>query len=154
MQYHRMPIEIESPEEISYHNIRNNLAESSVAEFNLGQLGLDLQQLKLEYTSHRGHPGLRNLIAQEGKGLDADEVLVTGGAAMALFIAYTCLLNANDPIVVLHPNYSSNLAVPRAIGCAITEVNLQFKDGWELDLAALEKRIGPKTKLLSLTYPS
>lgn len=63
MHYFRMPIEIESPEELGYHNIRYNLAESSVAEMSLGQLGLDLSRLRLEYTSHRGHPGLRALMA-------------------------------------------------------------------------------------------
>ena len=32
MQYRRMPIEVESPEELGYGSIRHNLAESSVAD--------------------------------------------------------------------------------------------------------------------------
>ncbi|MDZ4708309.1 MAG: pyridoxal phosphate-dependent aminotransferase [Saprospiraceae bacterium] len=153
MQYFRMPIEIESPEELGYQNIKINLAESSVAEMNLSQLSLDLSQIKLEYTPHRGHYGLRNLIAQEGDGLVPDNVLLTGGAAMALFIVHTCLLRKNDQVVVLHPNYSSNLAVPQAIGCDISPCMLELKDKWDLDLDALHKQIKPSTRLLSLTYP-
>lgn len=153
MKYVRMPIEIESPEELGYQNIRYNLAESSVAEMNLGQLGLDLNQIKLEYTSHRGHEGLRQLIAHEGDGLFPEDVLLTGGAALALYIVHTSLLNARDHLVILHPNYSSNLAVPEAIGCAISPFILELKNQWELDMEALKKMITPATKMLSLTYP-
>lgn len=56
-------------------------------------------------------------------------------------------------MVVLQPNYSSNLAVPTAIGCSISPYVLEWKDHWDLDFNAFEKRIGPQTKLLSLTYP-
>lgn len=153
MHYSRMPIEIESPEELGYQNIKINLAESSVAEKSIGQLGLDLNQIKLEYTSHRGHHGLRHLIAREGEGLEPDDVLLTGGAAMALYMVHTCLLNKNDQVVVLHPNYSSNIAAPQAIGCAIDPLILEFKNNWDLDLDALHRQIKPSTRLLSLTYP-
>ena len=40
MRYRRMPIEVESPEQLGYDRIRNNLAESSVADQALGVLGL------------------------------------------------------------------------------------------------------------------
>ena len=32
MRYVRMPIEVESPEEYGYGNIRNNLSESSITD--------------------------------------------------------------------------------------------------------------------------
>lgn len=40
MRYRRMPIEIESPEQLGYSVITNNLSESSVADRRLGDLGL------------------------------------------------------------------------------------------------------------------
>ena len=37
-----MPIEVESPEQLGYDTITNNLSESSVADRRLGDLGLSL----------------------------------------------------------------------------------------------------------------
>ena len=51
MKYTRMPIEIESPEEMGYGNIRYNLAESSVRDIYLRDLNVDLKDLVLFLTS-------------------------------------------------------------------------------------------------------
>jgi hypothetical protein len=66
MKYRRMPIEIESPEQIGYGSIRCNLTESSVTDLRLDELGLELGSLPLAYTDHLGNPELRNRIAAEG----------------------------------------------------------------------------------------
>jgi hypothetical protein len=78
-----LPIEVESPEEFGYGNIRNNLAESSISDRKLSDLGLTIPDLTLLYTEHRGSTSLRALIARDGAGLDANDVLVTTGAAGA-----------------------------------------------------------------------
>lgn len=148
-----MPIEIESPEEIGYGNIRYNLAESSVKEFDISQLHLDLNQVKMEYTHHRGRPDLRKLIAKEGKHLDERNVLLTGGAEMALYILYTSLLSKEDEVLVLFPNYSSNVEIPNALGLNYKKIQVSFDRNWKIDWDELEKRITPKTKMISLTYP-
>lgn len=41
MRYRRMPIEIESPEQLGYATITNNLSESSTSARRLSDLGLD-----------------------------------------------------------------------------------------------------------------
>lgn len=153
MNYIRMPIEIESPEERGYDTIRHNLSESSVADRRLGDLGLALDDVLLCYGDHRGSPDLRRLIAGLGQGLEAKDVLVTAGAAGALFIIASSLLDPGDHVVVLRPNYATNIETPRAIGCDITCIDLKFEDGFRLDLAALEAAIRPATKYLSITYP-
>ena len=53
-----MPIEIESPEQLGYDTITNNLSESSVADRRLADLGLDLDldELLLCYGDHLGDP--------------------------------------------------------------------------------------------------
>ena len=42
VRYRRMPIEVESPEQLGYDTITNNLSESSVADRRLSDLGIDL----------------------------------------------------------------------------------------------------------------
>ena len=61
MHYHRMPIEIESPEEMGYDTIRYNLAESSVRDRALHELNIDLSNIVLAYGEHRGITPLRDI---------------------------------------------------------------------------------------------
>ncbi len=153
MDYHRMPIEIESPEEMGYDKIKINLAESSAFELSLEELGIDLSQIKLEYTHHRGLPALRELIASNHIALHPDQVLLTGGAAMALFIIYTSILNKGDKAGIVFPNYSSNLQVPKAIGCELLKINLSLGDNWRLDVDKVELVLKSGAKLISITSP-
>jgi len=154
MRYRRMPIEVESPEELGYGNIRFNLSESSIADQTLADFGLTIpSDLVLLYGEHQGSPALRELIAADGDGLSPDDVLVCGGAAGALFIVATALLGKDDNLVVVRPNYATNLETPRAIGCDISFIDLSFDDGFALDPERIAQAIRPNTKLVSITAP-
>jgi aspartate/methionine/tyrosine aminotransferase len=148
-----MPIEVESPEEYGYVRIRYNLSESSVADQKLSDLGLTIPDMPLLYGEHRGRERLRELIAADGLGLSAGDVLVTTGAAGALFIVATSLLSADDHLVVIRPNYATNLETPRAIGCRTTHIDLMFEDGYRVDLAKVAAALTPGTKIVSVTCP-
>jgi aspartate/methionine/tyrosine aminotransferase len=153
MRYVRMPIEVESPEEIGYNRIRYNLSESSITDQRLSDLGLLLPDLPLVYNEHRGSESLRNLIIDGVAGLSAADVLITEGAAGALFIVSTALLSTKDHLVVVRPNYATNLETPRAIGCDISFLDLSFDQGFKLDIAALRGLVRPETKVISITCP-
>lgn len=152
MKYLRMPIEIESPEEQGYDTIRFNLSESSMRDRKLSELGLGFDDLTLAYGAHRGAPGLRALVARQS-GVTEAAVLTTAGAAGALFIIATTLLEKGDHLVVVRPNYATNIETPRAIGCAIDYVDLKFEDGFRLDVDRLERLLRDGTKLISVTTP-
>lgn len=152
MKYLRMPIEIESPEEYGYDKIANNLSESSVTDQTLDSLGLQIPNLTLLYNEHRGSPRLRELIVRNS-GLSADDVLITSGAAGALFIIATSQLSTKDHLVVIRPNYATNIETPKAIGCEITYVDLDFDSGFALDLTAINKAIRSNTAMISVTCP-
>jgi aspartate/methionine/tyrosine aminotransferase len=156
MRYRRMPIEVESPEELGYDTITNNLSESSVADRRLSDLGLDLDldSLVLCYGDHLGDPLLRDSIAAQGAGIRPDHVIVTPGAATALFCVATALLEPKDHIVVVRTNYATNLETPRAIGAEVDIVDLRYEDGWRLDIDEVAARVRPGvTKLISVTCP-
>lgn len=184
MRYRRMSIETESPEQLGYGMIRNNLAESSYSDSLLRefQSGGDLGDLLLAYGSHQGHEGLRELIARDGRAsgndliagddrarvsghpsagnsgrttatLDKDDVLITMGAAGALFIIATTLLEKDDELVVTHPNYANNIETPRAIGAAVRVIDLHFEEGFALDVEKVKANLTPRTKFMSITYP-
>jgi aspartate/methionine/tyrosine aminotransferase len=153
MRYVRMPIEVESPEEYGYGNIRYNLSESSIADQSLASLGLSVPDLTLLYGEHRGSERLRSLVIENERGVGIGDVLITGGAAGALFIIATALLGSGDHLVVVRPNYATNIETPRAIGCDIGFVDLAFENGFAIDFDALAAAVTPRTKMISITCP-
>lgn len=153
MHYNRMPIEVESPEELGYSTIHYNLAESSVRDRTWQELNLDLSGLTISYGEHRGKLALRQLIADESPTLCADDVLITSGAATALFIVATTLLNSKDHLVVIRPNYSTNLETPRAIGCTMSVIDLAFENEFDFSIEQIRAAIQPNTRLISITNP-
>ncbi len=152
MDYQRMPIEIESPEELGYEQLKYNLTESSFTDFHFRDLGIDLNDLVLCYGDHKGHPGLRALLAGE-TGLASQDLLLTVGAASALFIIATSLLRAGDELIVVRPNYATNIETPRAIGADIRFLDLQFDNGFQIDVGKIGKMISGRTKYISITHP-
>ncbi|HEX4372452.1 MAG TPA: aspartate aminotransferase, partial [Puia sp.] len=117
MLYKRMPIEIESPESLGYDSIECNLAESSARDVSFKELDIDLNDLTIAYGDHTGKPALRELIAADHKNISAENILLTVGAAGALFIIHSSLLKKEDHVIVVRPNYATNVETLRAIGC-------------------------------------
>jgi aspartate/methionine/tyrosine aminotransferase len=153
MKYKRMPIEVESPEQLGYDTIACNLAESSVSDVVYGDLGLDLGKLILCYGDHLGKPELRELIAAGSTNLKKEDILLTAGAASALFIVASALLEESDHLVVMSPNYASNIETPKAIGCQISYLELRYEEGFRPDMNKLRSLIRPNTRLISITTP-
>jgi len=154
MKYVRMPIEIEAPEQLGYETIACNLTESSYTDFKFKELGINIDDLVIAYVDHRGHQGLRTLLSKDTQGkIIPDQVLLTAGAAQALFIISTTLLSKNDELVVIRPNYATNIETPRAIEAKIKIVELSFEKGWRIDPRAIAEAITPATKLVSITVP-
>lgn len=153
MHYKRMPIEKESPEETGYENILYNLAESSMTDLTIGALNLILDELPLGYIAHRGKEPLREMIASETEGIHKEDVLLTHGAAGALFIIHSALLTPQDHLIVVRPNYATNIEVPVTIGSSIDFIDLDFEHNWRVPVTAINAAITPRTKLISITTP-
>lgn len=157
MKYVRMPIEVESPEEFGYDKIKYNLSESSVRDRTLGELGIELGDMVLFYGEHMGHKGLLELIAQASSGpaggIEPADVLVTAGAAQALFIIATTLLEKGDHLVVVRPNYATNIFTPRAIEADVSYLDLTFEEEWRIDVDRLVALTRPETRYVSITVP-
>ncbi|MGB6057367.1 MAG: aminotransferase class I/II-fold pyridoxal phosphate-dependent enzyme [Microthrixaceae bacterium] len=156
-----MPIEIESPEQLGYDTITNNLSESSISDRRLSDLSrsdlgleLDIDELVLCYGDHLGDPVLREAVASAGKGIGSEDVTVFPGAAAALFAVATSQLDRGDHAIVVRTNYATNLETPRTIGADLDVVDLEFHNGWRLDVDRVAELIRPgSTRLISITCP-
>jgi len=157
VKYRRMPIEEESPEQLGYDKIRFNLTESSVRDRSLADLGIEVGDMLLFYGDHAGNDTFRELIAAQsgaaGGGVGRDDVLVTAGAAQALFIIATSLLDKGDHLVVVRPNYATNIETPRAIEADISYLDLTFEEGFRIDTDRLMALVTPRTRYVSITLP-
>jgi aspartate/methionine/tyrosine aminotransferase len=147
-----MPIEIESPEQMGYSNVKFNLTESSYTDLKFGDLNLNINELPISYGHHVGHEGLRAILAKEFK-LKSEDILLTAGAATGLFIIATSLLEKGDQIVVTFPNYGTNIETPKAIGAEIVMVDQKLEDHFQLNVDQIRKAVTAKTKLISITSP-
>jgi aspartate/methionine/tyrosine aminotransferase len=147
-----MPMEAESPEEVGYDTIRSNLAESSCRDRTLAELGIDLRDEVLLYGDHRGLLPLRRDLADEA-GVGPDDVLLAAGAAMALFLVAATVPGPDGHLVVVRPNYATNLETPFALGVPTTHIDLRVEDGFRLDPARVRAALRPDTRLLSVTNP-
>src|ERR1700722_17419658 len=115
---------------------RYDLGESmgldlTVAEL-LGPAGLtDLAGVGLGYRTSAGDPDLRALVAAR-LGVGAGQVLITSGAAAALFAV--SLVCGDGEILVVRPCFPPMFDALRGLGAPVLTVRSRFGDGYRLDL--------------------
>jgi N-succinyldiaminopimelate aminotransferase len=111
-----------------------------------------------QYAPLAGVPALRTAIAGHqsrfyGLAVDPDDgVQVTFGATEAISAALLGLLEPGDEVVVFEPLYDSYAAGIEMAGGRRRVVTLRPPD-WAWDPDALERAIGPRTRLLLLNTP-
>ena len=134
---------------------RYNLGESMGRDATVAELlGPDdlaaLAGVSLGYATSAGDPELRAQVAAR-HGIPADQVLITSGAAAALFLA--ALLCGDGEIVVGQPCYPPMLTALRGIGAPLITVRSQFGDGYRIDLDAFRAALSPRTQLVMFASP-
>ena len=135
MDYRRMAIEVESPEEFGYDRIRHNLAESSTADTPLRDLDVALDRPG----PHVRRPSRRTR-ASGPRSPRAGAASDAGRRPRRRRVPRPRSSSSRrrcsrpgDEIVVVRPNYATNLETPRAIGADVRFVDLRFEDGWAID---------------------
>jgi len=120
------------------------------------------QALDEGYTGYSPWPGyldLREAIAKklvEENGIEATagEILVTVGAAEAVFLTMMAILDPGDEILVPEPRYTPyDMAVEMA-GGKVLPVPTTFEGDFQIELQEVEKRITPATKALLVITPN
>jgi len=114
----------------------------------------ELLALRLGYSEAPGSLELRSLLAATYRATGPDEILVTTGAIEANFLLFNVLLDPGDHVVAVHPAYQQLQSVPRAVGCDLSLWPVaDGPDGFRFDLAALERLLTPRTKLIVVNSP-
>jgi len=117
----------------------------------LGPGGLaSLAEVNLGYGTSAGDPALRALLAAR-LGIPDDQVLITAGAAGALFLIG--LLCGDGEILVGRPCFPPAFDALRGLGAPVVTVQSRFDDGYRIDLGAFAARLSPRTQLAVFASP-
>ena len=112
------------------------------------------------YTSNRGFPGLRTIIAKmmeqtTGTAYDPEtEIIVTSSGAEALNNAIHAFVGQGDEVIIPTPAFVSYKNLVKFTGAEVVEVPLSPKECFRLDAKAIQAKITPKTKMIILNNPN
>lgn len=117
----------------------------------LGPGGLaSLAEVNLGYGTSAGDPALRALLAAR-LGIPDDQVLITAGAAGALFLVG--LLCGDGEVLVGRPCFPPAFDALRGLGAPVVTVQSRFGDGYRIGLDAFAARLSPRTQLVMFASP-
>lgn len=114
---------------------------------------------KTKYPPITGIPALRQAISEryqkEGQAAYApEEILVTTGAAQAMFLSMMSYLDPGDEVIVPDPGYNSYTTIPNIAGAVMKKYNLREENEFQIDPQELKMLISDKTKMLVLISPN
>ena len=111
------------------------------------------------YTGPTGIAPLREAIAEDltaRYGLDygPDEIVVTAGAQEGIMLTMLGLCSPGDEVLITSPRFTSYDTAVRLCGGTPVPVPTFEKDDFALDVAEIEKRITPYTRMFVLVSPN
>ena len=114
---------------------------------------------KTHYVAENGIPELRKAICEKlekenGLHYTPDEISVTTGVAMAMFVAIVATLNPGDEILVPNPVYVTYWQIPQIAQAKIVTYDLLEENDYQVDVEQIRAKITDKTKMLVTVSPS
>jgi aspartate/methionine/tyrosine aminotransferase len=108
------------------------------------------------YAAPLGDAELRRAIAAQlsdlgGGTFGSEDVMITSGAASGIYAAMVAYLDPEDEVLLHDPCYSLYGDVALAIGA--TPVFVPWTPDLRLDMEALERAVGPRTRMFILNNP-
>jgi aspartate/methionine/tyrosine aminotransferase len=114
----------------------------------------DLLSTGLGYPQTNGILELRENIAALYPGATPDNVIVTTGAAQANFTTLWTLMEPNDEIVVMLPNYLQIWGIAQNFGLKLKTFRLKEELDWAADVGELDRTVTDQTKLIAVCNPN
>ena len=117
-----------------------------------------LNEGKVGYIASSGLPELKDEIVKKmetnGIKTNANNVIVTTGAKLALFETITALCGEGDEVIVLAPYWLSYPEMIKASGAKMVVVNTKAENNFEPTKEDIEKVLTQNTKLIIINSPN
>ena len=154
------PFTLERWQSVWENQVGINLSESGVHPLTVEELVSDKEELArvlrqpLGYPQTNGSEVLRSRVAALYPGASAANVLMTSGCSEANFVVTWSLLEPDDEVVFMQPNYLQIAGVAEAFGATVRPLWLREKLGWQFDRAELRQAVNRRTKLICICNPN
>ena len=150
---------LERQQSIWEGKVKYNLSESGVHPGSIKSL-FDLEMIdiientELTYGYTEGSPELRSAISKIYNGSKPDNIQVYNGSSEANFVALMTLIEPNDEVICVLPNYMQIHGLAKALGANIKIINTNESTNWKISIQELEQNITDKTKLITICNPN
>ena len=141
--------------------VEYNLSESGVHPLTLAELFANEPEIldgiahcELGYCQTNGSIPLRERIAALYPGATRDNVLVTNGTSEANFVTAWSLLEPDDEIIVMLPNYMQLHGLSSIWSGRVVPFKLDQRNGWRADVDSLKREVSPRTKAIAICNPN
>ncbi len=117
------------------------------------------QNGKTHYSFFCGEDSLINSICDMYKEkynlqISMDEVLITSGGSMGLYIAFKTIMKQGEEAIVLEPAWSHFGEIIKLVGGKVIRVGLNPDEDFGIDCKLIENAITEKTKAIVVNYPN
>ncbi len=143
-------------------NVEINIAETCVDPFTLGEFleimdyenfFEEFKSRKLTYGHINGSPELRGGIANLYNKMKADNILLSGGAIGANFLAFYSLVEPGDTVISIFPAYQQLYSTARSFGANVKLWKLKWEEQWVPNIEDLSSLVDKKTKMIVINNP-
>jgi aspartate/methionine/tyrosine aminotransferase len=134
----------------AHGKVKYNLASSGVVPCDVKLLSPSRADFTMIADNEYGWQPLLDRIAKR-YDVPADCVVLAHGTSMANHLACAALLEPGDEVLLESPVYDPLRVVPEYLQCQVREVQRRAEDGYRLDFNAMEKAIGPRTRLVIIS---
>lgn len=109
-------------------------------------VGKGLEELRIKIS--------KKLITENKIDISPNEIIVTPGAKMAIYLAIRSVVNEGDEVIVPTPSWVSYTEIIKASGAIPVEMPLNSKNDYSITHDLLNKHITEKTKAIILCSPN
>ncbi|WGQ10945.1 pyridoxal phosphate-dependent aminotransferase [Pedobacter gandavensis] len=137
-----------SPPNLLYDTFKENLFQKN-----------NYDKFPNKYSESKGAYSLRNEIARRYRRLYSaevktdSEILITHGAAEAIWLSILTLTSLGDEVIIPDPSYTLYETAVKLLGRIPVKVSSSLKNGNCLEINELKKHVTEKTKLLIINSP-
>lgn len=122
---------------------------------NLEDFLQELRHMNLGYGRFDGTPRTKRAIAEKlYRKVEPDEVILCHGGTGANSTVCYALIEPQDNVISIMPNYQQFFSIPRSIGAEVREIDLKPEAGYRLDIREIRQAADQNTKAIMFTNPN
>ncbi|MDD6880202.1 MAG: aminotransferase class I/II-fold pyridoxal phosphate-dependent enzyme [Firmicutes bacterium] len=114
----------------------------------------ELKKMNLGYPRFDGTPRCKKAVANLYKGVSPEEVILVHGGTGANNTVVMTLIDPEDNVISIVPNYQQFDSIPRSIGAEVRNVYLKAEKGYRLDVEEVRQSVDKNTKAILFTNPN